>query len=219
MEISSLKREPKSDANQTARLSELGQKIDDLAKRLHTTSRLLHPAVLEDLGLEPALRQECESFQSAYKIPTDFSANNVPANIPLAVALCLYRVVQESLRNVWKHAKDTDKVWVSLTGSPDGITLTVKDQGDGFELDAALRKGGLGLISMDERVRAESGKLTVQSKPGDGTVVPRSFHSRMQSWKALSRGRTEGNAITSLNCRRSPGSLGRPAADSGPSRV
>jgi signal transduction histidine kinase len=158
MEISSLKKNRKSECDQTA-------------KRLHQTSRQLHPGVLEDLGLEPALRQECESFQSAYKIPTDFSANHVPANIPLDVALCLYRVVQESLRNVWKHAKDTDKVWVSLTGSPDGITLTVKDQGDGFELDAALRKGGLGLISMDERVRAESGKLTVQSKPGDGTVV------------------------------------------------
>jgi len=169
MEISSLKKG--SEAKQSARLSELSRKIDELAKSLHQTSRKLHPSILEDLGLEAALRQECESLQSAYGIPTDFAANEVPAGISPGVALCLYRVGQECLRNIHKHARETDTVAVSLTGSPGGVTLTVKDRGSGFELNEALRKGGLGLISMEERVRAENGKLTIQSTRGNGTTV------------------------------------------------
>jgi signal transduction histidine kinase len=66
---------------------------------------------------------------------------------------------------------ETDQVWVSLTENADGITVAIKDQGDGFELDKALRKGGIGFISMEERVRAENGTLTIQSKPGVGTTV------------------------------------------------
>ncbi|HYA18363.1 MAG TPA: GAF domain-containing sensor histidine kinase [Bryobacteraceae bacterium] len=171
MEISSLKREGKSEAEHAACLSELGQKIGDLAKRLHQTSRELHPAILEELGLEPALRQECESFQTTSGIWTDFAARNLPAQIPRDVALCLYRVAQEGLRNIQKHAIGTNKVGVSVTGNRDGINLTVRDQGDGFDLDEALRKGGLGLISMEERVRAENGTVRILSKPGKGTTL------------------------------------------------
>lgn len=171
MELSSLKKDSKPEAKQAARLSELSQKLTELAKRLHQTSRNLHPAVLEELGLEPALRQECDSFQSASGIPTDFATGNVPAQIPLEMALCLYRVAQEALRNIQKHTQNTDQVWVSLMGSPGGITLVVRDRGNGFELDTALRKGGLGLISMEERVRAENGRFTVQSELGKGTTV------------------------------------------------
>ncbi len=171
MQLSSLKKDGQSEADREARLSELAQKAVDLSKQLHEASRNLHPAILEDLGLEPALRQECKSFQSACGIPTHFTAKNVPAGIALNQALCLYRVAQECLRNIHKHAPATDQVWVSLTGSPGGITLVVKDRGNGFELDGALRNGGLGLISMEERVRAEDGTLTIESKPGEGTMV------------------------------------------------
>jgi PAS domain S-box-containing protein len=171
MEMSSLKREGGTEAQQVARLAKLSEDIVDLAKRLHQISRRLHPAVLEDLGLEPALQQECESFESSQGIPAEFSASNVPAKLPLAVSASLYRVAQEALRNVQQHAPETDRVWVSLQGSPGGVTLTIKDQGNGFELDKAMRKGGLGLISMEERVRAENGKLTIQSEPGKGTSV------------------------------------------------
>ncbi len=171
MQILSLKRDGQSEADREARLAELAQKAVGLSKQLHEASRNLHPAILEDLGLEPALRQECKSFQSAYGIPAHFTAKNVPAGIALNQALCLYRVAQECLRNIHKHAPETDKVWVSLTGSPGGVTLVVKDRGNGFELDKALRKGGLGLISMEERVHAENGRLMIESKPSKGTVV------------------------------------------------
>lgn len=171
MEISSLKEDARSGADLTGRLSDLGKKIARLAADIHRTSRELHPTVLEELGLEPALRQECESFQQRSGIPTQFTTKNVPAELRPEVALCVYRVAQESLRNVHKHAADADAVWVSLIGSPEGITLRIEDTGDGFDLNEALKKGGLGLISMEERVRLVNGKLTIQSQPGKGTTV------------------------------------------------
>jgi signal transduction histidine kinase len=171
MEITSMKQDGRTKAGETGRFQALAQQISDLATRIHQTSRRLHPAVLDDLGLTPALRQECESFQQTSGIATEFSPVHIPPDIPGDVALCLYRVAQEALRNISKHAAESDMVVVSLTGGGDAITLTVRDKGDGFELDHALRKGGLGLISMDERVRAENGVLTVQSTPGEGTTV------------------------------------------------
>jgi signal transduction histidine kinase len=84
--------------------------------------------------------------------------------------LCLYRVAQESLRNIAKHAKATN-VRVVLAGRKEGITLRTEDTGDGFDLKEVKDKGRLGLISMEERVRLVSGKLTIRSRPGHGTTV------------------------------------------------
>jgi len=171
MEIALLKQAVKSDVDLTGRVSEIESKIASLREGLHRTSRVLHPAILEDLGLEAALRQECDLFQKTSGIQTEFTAKQVPAEIPQDVALCLYRVIQECLRNISKHAPDTDRVRTSLTGGAEGITVIVEDNGDGFELNEALRKGGLGLISMEERIRLVKGKLTIQSQIGKGTTV------------------------------------------------
>ena len=95
----------------------------------------------------------------------------MPAGLPNDVALCLYRVAQEGLRNIQKHAANSEAVRASLTGSPEGITLRIEDSGDGFDLDEARKKGGLGLISIEERVRLVNGKLTIQSQPGKGTTI------------------------------------------------
>jgi signal transduction histidine kinase len=153
------------------RLSELSKKVMEVAEGLHRTSRELHPAVLEDLGLVAALQQECDSFQKNSGIPIDFAANEMPAGFAKQTALCLYRVVQESLRNIRKHAATTGKVLISLTGSAEGVNLLVEDKGEGFDLNEALNKGGLGIISMEERMRLVNGKLTIRSSPGRGTTV------------------------------------------------
>jgi PAS domain S-box-containing protein len=171
MKISSLKEQARSGGELAERLSDLGKKISRLAREMHRTSRELHPAILEELGLEPALRQECEAFQERSGIPTRFTEGHVPAGLAKEVASCLYRVAQESLRNIAKHASGADTVRVSLSGGSEGITLCIEDTGDGFDLDKALKKGGLGLISMEERVRLVNGKLTIQSQPGKGTKV------------------------------------------------
>jgi signal transduction histidine kinase len=161
-------------------LAEIGEKIAHLAEAIHGTSRRLHPAILDDLGLETALREECRTFQQNFKIPVEFTAENVPASIPKEVSLCLYRVAQEGLRNIGKHSAEAAQVRVLLMGGAekrgtqkrrDAITLRIEDTGDGFDLDQALRKGGLGLISMEERVRLVGGELKVQSQPGQGTTV------------------------------------------------
>jgi PAS domain S-box-containing protein len=171
MEISSLKEQARSGGELAERLSDLGKKISRLAREMHRTSRELHPAILEELGLEPALRQECEAFQERSGIPTRFTAAHVPAGLAKEVATCLYRVAQESLRNIAKHASGAQAVRGSLSGGSEGITLRIEDTGDGFDLDEALKKGGLGLISMEERIRLVNGKLTIQSQPDKGTKV------------------------------------------------
>jgi signal transduction histidine kinase len=79
-------------------------------------------------------------------------------------------VAQESLRNIAKHAQASN-VRVILSGRKNGIRLRIEDTGDGFDLKEVKGKGGLGLISMEERVRLVSGKFTIQSQPGKGTIV------------------------------------------------
>jgi two-component system, chemotaxis family, CheB/CheR fusion protein len=210
MEISSLRKGAETDM--PGRISELSKKARGIAEALHRTSRSLHPAILEDLGLAAALRQECDSFQKNYGTATNFTERKVPAKIPPEVALCLYRVAQESLRNIQKHAPDADRVQVSLTGSAGGITLEVEDTGDGFELDAALRKGGLGLISIEERLRLVNGKLTTQSQPGKGTIV--------SAFVPLpGGGPVDEPGLQNTAGRRSQSGPARPAADPRRSRV
>ena len=133
-------------------------------------SRRLHPAVLDELGLEAALREECAAFSTQLAIPCDVESKDVPISLPEDVSLCLYRVAQESLRNIARHAQ-ASKVRVTLSGRKDGIALRVDDTGDGFDLKERKGKGGLGLISMEERVRLLNGKFTIQSHPGKGTSV------------------------------------------------
>jgi PAS domain S-box-containing protein len=171
MEISSLKEPGRSETELSARLSELGKRVGRLAVNVHETSRKLHPAILEDLGLRVALEQECQSFEQRSEIPTQFTAAGVAGKLPLELSLTLYRAAQECLRNIQKHAPASDSVQVALTRGPDGVTLRVADTGGGFDLARTMRKGGLGLISMEERVRTVNGKLTVESEPGKGTTV------------------------------------------------
>jgi PAS domain S-box-containing protein len=171
MEVSTLLQ---SSANPLDSLPErvlaLSSRINVLATDVHTLSRRLHPAILDELGLEAALKEECAAFSAQAAIPCEVESRRVPAPLPEDISLCLYRVAQESLRNIAKHA-DAAKVRVVLSGSKDGITLCVEDTGDGFELNEVKGKGGLGLISMEERVRLINGKFTIQSQPGRGTTV------------------------------------------------
>ncbi|MGD1072937.1 MAG: chemotaxis protein CheB [Bryobacteraceae bacterium] len=171
MEVSTLLR-PSTDPHDSLpeRARALSARIDSLATDLHALSRRLHPAILDELGLEAALKEECMAFSAQAAIPCEVESRGVPASLPEDVSLCLYRVAQESLRNIAKHA-DATKVSVLLSGRKDGIALRIQDVGDGFDLNEVKGKGGLGLISMEERVRLIHGKFTIQSQPGQGTTV------------------------------------------------
>jgi two-component system, NarL family, sensor kinase len=99
-----------------------------------------------------------------------YRSDGVAASLPKGVALCVYRVAQEALRNVVKHA-GTDKARVSLVGSGRELILTVQDRGVGFDAAGMRSRKGLGLSSMGERVRLARGELSVVSEPGQGTTV------------------------------------------------
>jgi PAS domain S-box-containing protein len=171
MEVSTLLQSTsKSPESLPERVRALSTRINGLAEDVHAMSRRLHPAILDELGLEAALREECLGFSTQEGVPVQFGSEGVPSSLPEGISLCLYRVAQESLRNIAKHAKAAN-VRIVLSRKQDGIGLRVEDTGDGFDVNEAKKKGGLGLISMEERVRLVNGKFSIQSKPGDGTIV------------------------------------------------
>jgi PAS domain S-box-containing protein len=151
-------------------LHHIGEQIGVLANDLHGMSRRLHPAVVDDLGLAVALESECVAFSEQHGIPVEFTPQNVPDTIPEEISRCVYRVAQESLRNIGKHARASG-VRVALNAGGGDIALVIEDNGDGFELEQGKGKGGLGLISMDERVKLVGGALGFNSEPGKGTRI------------------------------------------------
>jgi two-component system CheB/CheR fusion protein len=167
-----LKRELPPEARGAAKKIEgVALRIGRLATDIHQMSRRLHPAILDDLGLPAALRAECNAFSQLHGIHTDFGSSKVPKSVPGNVALCLYRVAHESLQNIAKHS-GAQKARVDLTFKRREIHLTIEDFGHGFDLqDQKRKKRGLGLISMEERLRFVGGTLTIDSKPGRGTKV------------------------------------------------
>lgn len=170
MEISTILRTTKTHSSLAPQLAEVGKKIGRLADQMHRTSRQLHPAVLNELGLETALVEECETLSEHSGMRVRLTSTNIPAALPKDVSLSLYRVAQESLCNIRKHASATE-VNVRLEGTADGVSLQVADSGDGFDVEAMRKRGGLGLISMEERVRLIGGKFSIRTHAGNGTLV------------------------------------------------
>jgi signal transduction histidine kinase len=109
-----------------------------------------------------------DDFREREHMIVTFSAHHVPETVPSEVATGLYRIAQEALRNVAKHAGRTH-VKVFLRGGPNGLRFQVIDSGEGFDVQA--RRTGLGLISMGERARLMQGAFTVESKVGEGTKI------------------------------------------------
>jgi signal transduction histidine kinase len=141
-----------------------------LSEDVHNLSYRLHPSVLDDLGLVRALKVECERVARVDSLQVDVEADRLPHNLPKEVALGIYRVAQEALRNIARHAK-ASVVQLSLAMSEGGLLLTVTDNGSGFDPSAPARRPSVGHASMRERMRSLGGKLDIQSAPGLGTTV------------------------------------------------
>ncbi|HEV2576452.1 MAG TPA: CheR family methyltransferase [Acidobacteriaceae bacterium] len=133
-------------------------------------SHRLHPKVLKDLGLAAALRALVEEFDRREGMPATFSSRNIPKSMPDEASTAIYRITQEALRNVAKHAGRTH-VKVGLQSVDHSLKLTVRDFGVGFDADAAESPDGLGLISMQERARIAGGSFAVDSELGAGTTI------------------------------------------------
>jgi signal transduction histidine kinase len=151
-------------------LRSMREELVALSEDVHATSRRLHPAIIDDLGLVEALRSECMSLSEREGISVEYRPGSVPESLPGEVALCVYRVAQEALRNVAKHAA-TDRAWVLVSATDRELVLSVEDHGVGCGETRTRAHFGLGLPSMHERVRLVHGTLTVESAPGRGTKV------------------------------------------------
>ncbi|MEO8125176.1 MAG: sensor histidine kinase [Burkholderiales bacterium] len=141
-----------------------------LSEDVHGFSYRLHPTVLDDLGLPDALRAECDRIASGQQLDVALNVEGVPDKLPGDVALCTYRIAQEALRNIARHAH-AKTVRVSMLTKDGGLQLSVVDDGVGFDASAPRARVGLGHASMRERVRQLGGRLQVRSLAGQGTSI------------------------------------------------
>jgi signal transduction histidine kinase len=141
-----------------------------LSEDVHALSYRLHPSVLEDLGLAEALRSEIERVAGQESLSVTAKLGEIPESVPHDAALCLFRVAQEALRNVARHA-NARTVEISARELDDGLQLAVRDDGAGFDPALQHDRRTLGLTSMRERVHLLHGELDIESAPGQGTTV------------------------------------------------
>jgi two-component system sensor histidine kinase DegS len=134
----------------------------------------LRPVALEEVGLVPALRRLVEDFENQHQAHVTLNVSGPEQRLPLELELPLFRVVQEALRNVGKHARASlVRIDLDLTQAK-AVRLTVRDNGLGFDpagLPGVVRDGHLGLKQMGERVEAVGGRLEMHSVPGQGTEM------------------------------------------------
>src|SRR5579872_1381790 len=150
-------------------LTRLSHRLRGILRDVEQTAYRLHPSSLDHLGLSVALKAYCADFAKQNGIDTRCTERNLPRAIAPALGLTIYRVVQEALRNVAKHS-GARKAAVSVAGINGAILLNIKDTGRGFD-PSRPKKRGLGLISMEERVRQAGGTFTVKSAPGEGVGI------------------------------------------------
>ena len=153
-----------------AHVRELGARATDLQRDVQAMSHRLHSSKLELLGLGLAVASFCRELSEQHQVVIDFSRHDIPEQLPAALSLTLFRVVQEALTNAVKHA-GVRQFSVSLLGTSESILLTVADAGAGFDPESAMSGRGLGLISMHERLSLIGGELDIDSIPGSGTRV------------------------------------------------
>jgi PAS domain S-box-containing protein len=158
-------------AKWAAEVSAVHRHLEEVISDLEGLARHLHPKIVDDLGLRVALKAHAEDVGRQAGMAVRFRERAVPEVIPANVATCLYRVAQEALRNVHRHA-GAKAATVTLARVRRGLGLCVADGGRGFDPEQAHLSGrGLGLVTMNERVSALAGHFHVRTNPGDGTHV------------------------------------------------
>lgn len=171
LELEQLRRSsPELPAAIQNRLDELRDEAMEMGADLQSLSHELHSSKLEYLGIAAVTQGFCREFATKQKVEIDCKTLDLPSALPPAVSLCLFRILQEALHNSLKHS-GVRHFEVRLWAMPDGIHLTVKDSGAGFDSESAREGQGLGLISMEERLKLLNGTLSIQSQPNCGTTI------------------------------------------------
>ena len=165
-----MKQRSKNSGSSMHQLNQVISNLTDLSNALRNLSHCLHPPLLQYLGIGAALKMLCEEFGKTRGIRVDVVVPPEFKRLPYDVELCIFRISQECLQNIAKHS-GADSARVVLERTPGHVQLTVSDTGKGFIQSDAIQKGGLGLVSMKERVQCIGGRLEVNSSAGAGTKV------------------------------------------------
>lgn len=159
----------------THAIRSIAERVIELSEDVRHLAYHYHPSILDHLGLSIALQRLVEDVGSRNHLETRITCHDLPKALSQDVAICLYRIAQESLNNVVRHAK-ASRIEVALTQSSTGLNFTIADNGVGFPQDLRrIETGGLGLLSMKERVALIGGTLTIDSVIGTGTTLQASI--------------------------------------------
>jgi PAS domain S-box-containing protein len=153
-----------------SRLDDLQKRTSEIATDIQSLSHELHSAKLQYLGVARAMRGFCQEFGEQQNAEIEFQSNDLPSHVSPDTSLCLFRVLQEALHNSAKHS-GVRHIEVRLWGTSDEIHLTVADSGAGFDLEAAKESRGIGLLSMEDRLKLLKGTLSIDSQPQRGTTI------------------------------------------------
>ena len=163
-------RQSRPELQLTEQLQKLVEQTRDISTEIYNLSYQLHPSQLAHVGLDTAIKRLCMEITEQSETVIEYSSHLDGKVLPSDAALCLYRVTQESLRNVLQHSNARD-AHVELTENSTTVNLRISDSGVGFDTAGANIKGRLGLLSMRERARLVGGKISIHSKPAAGTCI------------------------------------------------
>ena len=152
------------------RIEALGNQTAQIVDDIQLLSHDLHSSKLEYLGIVEAAKNFCKEFSERQKVEIDFQSHDLPTGLPTDLSLTLFRVLQEALRNAAKHS-GVRHFQVRLWGSAGEIRLSISDLGAGFDTETAMKNPGLGLTSMQERLRLVHGELSINSQPRGGATI------------------------------------------------
>lgn len=166
VELEQLQQDP---SELEGRVHELRQQISEISVDLQALSHDLHSSKLEYLGVVAGIRSWCKEFADRQKVEIAFNGD-VSSVLPLEIGLSLFRILQEAVQNSVKHS-GVRKVEVRLTQTGNEVQAIIRDSGNGFDVETAMRGKGLGLTTMHERARLMNGTIAIDSKPMQGTVI------------------------------------------------
>jgi signal transduction histidine kinase len=156
-----------TDAQSRGHVETVKSLVEDSVGVVRNMALLLRPSMLDDLGLVPALRWQAREVSKQTPMEVSVAAELASDDLPEEYKTCIYRVVQEALHNCSRHARAT-KVRIRVQQEPSRLSLSIQDDGQGFD---ARQTKGLGLLGIEERVARLGGKCEIHSAPGSGTIV------------------------------------------------